>query len=154
MITWGWPFLFSFVYWGMARLGKIDWHWGVNAALLSVAIIIMLIGILRTPPRNKAISKATPNDKVIRPTPDNTDQNVARWIEARFPRRVVLMDDRYHFMFEVQVPQSHQPMTDRKKKPSRVYHHTKQNWHDGRTTNRIEKNVRSGAGILVSNDKP
>jgi hypothetical protein len=43
-------------------------------------------------------------DKRIK-SPDNTDQNVKQWIEARFPRRVVLMDDRYHFMFEVQVPQ-------------------------------------------------
>src|SRR5262249_6642846 len=39
--------------------------------------------------------------------PDNTDQNVTQWIEARFPTRVVLTDDRYHFGFEVQIPQSH-----------------------------------------------
>lgn len=53
--------------------------------------------------------------------PDNTDQKVAQWIEARFPRRVVVMDDRYHFRFDVQAPQSHHGVTIRRVKNNPEY---------------------------------
>ena len=53
VIAWGWPFLLSFFYWLCARLGKIEWNWGINAILLFVAIILALIGIFRTRPQKK-----------------------------------------------------------------------------------------------------
>src|ERR1044072_7693286 len=81
LIAWGWPFLAAIFYWILARLGKIDWHWWVNVILLTLAIVIMVIGIVRTRPKKK--SRNEPND-----------QEVAQWIEARFPRRGVLVDDR------------------------------------------------------------
>ena len=81
-------------------------------ALIASTVCLLLWWFLSR--KEKSFAAVTFEDAIILPNPDGSerivhkpsiDQKVAQWIEARFPRRVVLVDDRYHFGFEVQVPQ-------------------------------------------------
>ena len=73
----------------------------------------------------KDLPQFTVEDAIIVPNPDGTqrlihkpsvDQKVAQWIEARFPRRIVVVDDQYHFRFDVKAPQSHHGVSIRRTK--------------------------------------
>jgi hypothetical protein len=70
LYDWGWrligwiPVAF---YWALTVSGKIDWRWWVNAILLVIAIIITVIGILRTRhPKEKTTQPAVPSVQAVR----------------------------------------------------------------------------------------
>jgi hypothetical protein len=102
--------------------------WAILIGLVTLGIVLIAIAVILSARRAQsnfaavtfedAIIVANPDgtQRIIhKGTPDNTDQKVAQWVETRFPRRVVLMDDRYHFGFEVQVPPGRRVMIRRMK---------------------------------------
>ena len=87
--------------------------WTILVSLCAVGVILTVVSVVLLIRWRKPTS-----EKIITPVQDDIDRKVAQWIEARFPRRLVVMDDRYHFAFEVQAPQSPHRVTIRRIKNS------------------------------------